>query len=158
MQRKIFFFIIFLSFILIGTAMGNNLSANQETETSEYDNVLIKEFPVALQCWTFRKFSFMETLDKAKELGIKYLEAYPGQKFNSDGTGTFNVGMTKDEMIQAKNKLKELGITLKLFGVAGFEDELRLVRCIRPGRGSRHCARSRVASNVPSRPSVCWKR
>ncbi|MCB0747028.1 MAG: DUF1080 domain-containing protein [Ignavibacteriae bacterium] len=103
--------------------MGNNLSANQETETSEYDNVLIKEFPVALQCWTFRKFSFMETLDKAKELGIKYLEAYPGQKFNSDGTGTFNVGMTKDEMTQAKNKLKELGITLKLFGVAGFEDE-----------------------------------
>ncbi|MCB9250319.1 MAG: hypothetical protein H6613_18095 [Ignavibacteriales bacterium] len=79
MQRKIFSFIIFLSFILIGTAMGNNLSANQETETSEYDNVLIKEFPVALQCWTFRKFSFMETLDKAKELGIKYLEAYPGQ-------------------------------------------------------------------------------
>ena len=39
-----------------------------------YDEVRIKEIPMAMQCWTFRKLSFMETLEKVNKLGIKYLE------------------------------------------------------------------------------------
>ena len=35
---------------------------------------------LSLQCWTFNKLSFFETVDKAVALGIKYLEIYPGQK------------------------------------------------------------------------------
>src|SRR5947208_13677746 len=35
---------------------------------------------LSLQCWTFNRLSFFETVDKARELGIKYLEMYPGQK------------------------------------------------------------------------------
>ena len=35
---------------------------------------------LSLQCWTFNKLTFFETVDKAKGLGVKYLEMYPGQK------------------------------------------------------------------------------
>src|ERR1700688_1373328 len=35
---------------------------------------------LSLQCWTFNKLSFFETVDRAAGLGIKYLEIYPGQK------------------------------------------------------------------------------
>ena len=35
---------------------------------------------LSLQCWTFNKLTFFETVDKAKGLGIKYLEIFPGQK------------------------------------------------------------------------------
>ena len=41
---------------------------------------------LSLQCWTFNKLTFFETVDKAKTLGIKYLEVYPGQKLKPDST------------------------------------------------------------------------
>ena len=78
---------------------------------------------MALQCWTYRKFSFMETLDKASELGIKYIQGYPGQKLNADGSGTMNVDMTEDEIEKVKTRLEELGLQLILFGVADVYDE-----------------------------------
>ena len=35
---------------------------------------------LSLQCWTFNRLTFFETVDKAAGLGVKYLEMYPGQK------------------------------------------------------------------------------
>ena len=35
---------------------------------------------LSLQCWTFNRLSFFETVDRAAALGVKYLEMYPGQK------------------------------------------------------------------------------
>ena len=92
-------------------------------QSINYDEVRIKEFPIALQCWTYRKFSFMETLDKAKELGIEYIEAYPGQKLNPGGSGEMGVGMSEEEIEQVKSRLEELGLKLILFGVADIHDE-----------------------------------
>jgi sugar phosphate isomerase/epimerase len=91
--------------------------------TINYDEVRIKDFPIVMQAYTYRKFSFMETLDKAHKLGIQYLQPYPGQKLNKDGSGTFDVSMTEDEMKTVKDRLKELGITLTQFGVADIADE-----------------------------------
>ena len=36
------------------------------------------------QAYTFRKFTFFEAVDKAASLGLKYIEAYPGQRISSD--------------------------------------------------------------------------
>ena len=35
---------------------------------------------LSLQCWTYNRLTFFETVDKAAGLGVKYLEMYPGQK------------------------------------------------------------------------------
>src|SRR5947209_1391062 len=34
---------------------------------------------LSLQCWTFNKLTFFETVDKAKGLGIKYLKSTPAR-------------------------------------------------------------------------------
>jgi len=54
--------------------------------TVNYQDVRIKKFPFAMQCWSFRKFTFLETLQKVNELGIKYLQAYPGQRLAAETT------------------------------------------------------------------------
>ena len=51
---------------------------------SDYDNVRIKKFPIAMQCWTFHKFTFFETLKRVEDLGIEYIQAYANQPLSKD--------------------------------------------------------------------------
>ncbi len=94
-----------------------------EIERGPYDEVRIREFPVAMQCWTFRKFTFFETLDRVKEMGIQYLEAYPGQPLSQDMPGK-SFGHTMDQATRdlVKERLQEAGITLISYGVVGFDN------------------------------------
>ena len=39
-----------------------------------------KNWQLSIQTWTFHKYSFLESVEKADSLGVKYLEVYPGQK------------------------------------------------------------------------------
>jgi sugar phosphate isomerase/epimerase len=89
----------------------------------DYSEVRIREFPIALQTYTYRKFSFMEALDKAKEMGIRYIQAYPGQKLNKDGSGTFDVDMPEEDRALTKKRLEKLGLSLEKFGVADVGNE-----------------------------------
>ncbi|MBK8946240.1 MAG: DUF1080 domain-containing protein [Ignavibacteriae bacterium] len=119
----------YLTFLLIIFSFTNVFPQKKLTDVSKeimntnYSEVKIKEIPAAMQCWTFRKLSFMETLEKVNNLGIKYLEAFPGQKFLPDNEEkTFGPGMSEDDMKLAKEKLTEYGITLRAFGVTNFEN------------------------------------
>jgi sugar phosphate isomerase/epimerase len=111
---------------------GTNLDIidmEQEEETPGYNKevnyteVRIREFPIALQTYTYRKFSFMEALDKAKEIGVTHIQAYPGQKLNKDGSGTFDVNLSPEDRKLVKDRLKKLDLTLDKFGVADVVDE-----------------------------------
>ena len=42
------------------------------------------DWRLGIQAWSFRKFTFFEAVDKTASLGLKYIEAYPGQKFSAD--------------------------------------------------------------------------
>ncbi|MFQ6070734.1 MAG: family 16 glycoside hydrolase [Candidatus Aminicenantales bacterium] len=99
---------------------------NTERETIErpaYKDVRIKKFNLAVQAWTFRRFSFFETLEKVKELGIMYLEAYPGQKLSPDIPGVaFSHNLSDENVELVKKKLKESGIKLISYGVVGFKN------------------------------------
>jgi sugar phosphate isomerase/epimerase len=97
--------------------------------TPEYGDVRIREFKVAMQCWTFRKFTFLETLKKVGDLGIKYLEAYPGQKLGgSDPEATFDVGMSQANVEMVKAALQKHNIRLVNFGVVGFKNTPEAVK------------------------------
>ena len=115
MNKKIVccFALFFLAFSLIAGECGNDC----------YSAVRIKKIPIAMQCWTFRNFSFLETLDKVKELNIRYLEAYPGQKLvpDKEDTALFGTGLTDEQKSWIKNELKKRGITLVSFGVVQFD-------------------------------------
>ena len=74
---------------------------------------------LSLQCYTFRKLSFFETVDKAAAMGIKYLELYPGQQLKPGSKETTTSNMS-DETCQAiQAKLAEAGgLKLVAYGVA----------------------------------------
>jgi len=108
---------------VITTVEERNAAQEELPSKIDYSSVRIRKFPIALQCWTYRRYSFMETLDKAKNLGIKYLQAYPGQKFAPDSEKKFDTDLPEQDRALVKKRLKELGLSIELFGVTGFSDE-----------------------------------
>jgi sugar phosphate isomerase/epimerase len=92
-------------------------------ERIPYDEVRIKPIPVAMQCWTFRNFTFFETLPKVKELGVRYLQAYPGQRLGGAfGDATFGHQMTEEQRGAVREAIRANGLQLVAYGVVGFEN------------------------------------
>jgi sugar phosphate isomerase/epimerase len=71
------------------------------------------------QTYTFNRFTFFEAIDKAASVGLKYAEAYPGQKIAADVDGTMGPGMSEQQIAQVKAKLAGAGVQLTAFGVVG---------------------------------------
>ncbi|MDZ7331497.1 MAG: sugar phosphate isomerase/epimerase [candidate division KSB1 bacterium] len=104
--------------VLFSCTKKDRPASKLEQITTEYQSVKIKPFPIAVQSWTFRKFTFFETLEKVKALGIKYLEAYPGQTLSSDQPDLrFDHNLSDEQLQKVKEKLNEMGITLVNYGV-----------------------------------------
>ena len=74
---------------------------------------------LALQAWTCHDRTLTETIQVARDLGIRYLELYPGQRFSpDDGRG---VDQRSDAALRAKVKaaLDAGGIYPVSYGVSG---------------------------------------
>jgi len=85
---------------------------------TDYKSVRIKSFPFASEAWTFRKFTFAETLAKLKELGVGAVEAFPGQALAAEFPGArFDEAMTDEQVAFVKETLKSAGVTLYGYGV-----------------------------------------
>ncbi len=119
--------IILISLSALFLSIFTNISCQfQEKESeSSYENVKIKKFNISVQCWTFREFSFFEALEKIKDLGIKYVEAYPGQRLSLDLPDTVKFSHTMEEkyikLIQ--DKLADLDLILVSYGVVRFDND-----------------------------------
>jgi sugar phosphate isomerase/epimerase len=98
---------------------------------TDYKSVRIKSFPFASEAWTFRKFTFVETLAKLKELGVGAVEAFPGQALAAElPNAFFNEGMTDEQVAFVKEALRSAGVTLYGYGVVGIgttEESMRKV-------------------------------
>jgi sugar phosphate isomerase/epimerase len=107
-------------------ALARPLKSAAEDDLSQ---VRIKKFPVAMQCWTYRKYTFFETVEKTKALGIKYLQAYPDQPLSAEDKGAvFNHLMTEPQVEAVQKKLAEAGMSVVGYGVADIgrtEPEMR---------------------------------
>ncbi len=104
-------------------ARGGRLDQISPKGNPAYQGVRIKRFPIAVQCWTFRKFSFFEALEKIKELEIEFVQPYPGQMLDR-GTPDlrFDHNLPDGQIEIIKQKLKELGLVLVSYGVVNFEN------------------------------------
>lgn len=78
---------------------------------------------ISLQCYTFREISFFETVDKARELGIKYLEMYPGQLLKPGSQAHTGSDMGAADVAEMQAKLKEAGLKVVSYGVSGIPTE-----------------------------------
>lgn len=93
----------------------------------EYRNVRMKEFAkmdphgrwrLGTQAYTFNRYTFFEAVDKAKALGLKVIEAYPGQPISSElKTTRFGHDMPTKVQDIVKAKLDTCDIRLVNYGV-----------------------------------------
>lgn len=77
---------------------------------------------LAVQSYTFHKFSFIEALDKTKELGVKYIEAFPGHKLGGK-YGDVVFGYQMDEQTRKELTDSAAARGIKIVGSGVFTTE-----------------------------------
>lgn len=78
---------------------------------------------LGVQAYTFRALSFFETVDKAHELGLHFIEMYPGQKLKPGSEAKTGTGLSEADVAEMQAKLKAAAVKLVSFGVAGIPTE-----------------------------------
>ncbi len=75
---------------------------------------------MSIQCWTFNRSTFFDSVDRAARMGVKYLEMFPGQRIGGefDKVRT-DQNMPAEAMKAIKKKLADAGIRVVNFGVTG---------------------------------------
>lgn len=86
---------------------------------SQYGNK--NNWKLSIQTWTFHKYSFLQSVEKADSLGVKFLEVYPGQKVGGDIQGAFSYTLDKDSRDKLKQFLEYKGIKVVALGVVDKE-------------------------------------
>jgi len=72
------------------------------------------------QAYSFNRFTFFEAVDKNASLGLRCLEAYPGQRLSKDKPGVgIGPGMPAADRAEVKRKLADAEVKLACFGVTG---------------------------------------
>ena len=85
---------------------------------------------LALQCWTFNDVTAFEAIDRAKGMGLRYLELYPGQPLRSGSDVKVHHDMSAADRDALAARLREAGIKPVNYGVVeltGKEDADRKV-------------------------------
>ncbi len=87
--------------------------------------------PLAVQCWTFRAFSFVEALDKVKSLGVTAVQAYPGQVLSPEYPGvTFGHHLSEEQHAFVAQALQERGLRLVAYGVVDLGRDEQSMRSV----------------------------
>lgn len=132
MKKNVFLVFLFVFSICSSSGFGSLAPQNISSEEKvNYRDVRIKKIPLAMQCWTFRNFNFFDTLAKVKELGIEYLQAYPGQPLGLEFPDVkFDHNLDDSLRQKVREKLKETGLNLVAYGVVDIgrtEESMRRV-------------------------------
>jgi len=83
-----------------------------------------EKWRLAVQAWTFNRFSFFEAVDKTASLGVGWIEAFPGQALCKEKKGArFHHTMSAEDRAAALDKLDSAGVTLVNYGVVGLPND-----------------------------------
>jgi sugar phosphate isomerase/epimerase len=101
-------------------------SSKTKRDDSASEKIGIK---LSLQCWTFNKLTFFETVDKAAGLGVKYIEMFPGQLLKPGSKEKVDWHMFEETIAEIKKKLADAGgLKVIAFGVAAIPTEEKEAR------------------------------
>jgi len=76
------------------------------------------------QAYSFNRFTFFEAVDKTAEVGLRYIEIYPGQRLNPDREDVRLDHNASPEIIEAvKSKLADAGVKVMCYGVVGLPND-----------------------------------
>jgi sugar phosphate isomerase/epimerase len=79
---------------------------------------------LAVQAWTFNRFTFTETVEKAASAGLRWIEAYPGQQVRKDDKNAkMGPALSAGDRAAVKKMLEDAGIGLVNFGVVDLPND-----------------------------------
>jgi sugar phosphate isomerase/epimerase len=78
---------------------------------------------LGVQAYSFNRFTFEESLQKSAAMGLKVIEAYPGQKLSKENSVAVGDGMSTADRNAMKKLLSDYGITLVNFGCCGLPND-----------------------------------
>ncbi len=80
----------------------------------------LKGWKLGMQAYSFNRFTFFEAVDKTRALGLRYIEAYPGQRLSKEKPDvSTNHNMSSQDKKEMLQKLRESGVKLVNYGVVG---------------------------------------
>jgi sugar phosphate isomerase/epimerase len=83
------------------------------------------------QAYSFNRFTFYEAVDKTASLGLKWIEAYPGQNLSEEKADVkFDHTMSPEIREEVKAKLRDAGVTLVNYGVVGLSNDEAASRAV----------------------------
>jgi len=72
------------------------------------------------QAYSFNQFTFFEAVDKNASVGLRYIEAYPGQRLSGEKPDVqIGESMSAEDRAVVKKKLSDANVKLVCFGVTG---------------------------------------
>lgn len=103
------------------------LSYGVSGRTEVLDSAESLGWRLGTQAYTFNRFTFFEAVDKAATMGLKYIEAYSGQRISPDIDANTDFRMTEEVREVVRKKLESAGVKLVCYGVVscGNEDDWR---------------------------------
>lgn len=110
-MKKISILLVLLAFAV------QSAFAQQGTSGKELD------WKLGSQAYTFKNFTFAETLDKIASINLKYVEAYPGQQIGGGIEGKTHFTMNADTRKKVKDLLNSKGIKVVAYGVVTGKNE-----------------------------------
>jgi sugar phosphate isomerase/epimerase len=84
------------------------------------DNAFAGEenWKLGMQAYSFNRFTFFEAVDKTRALGMRYIEAYPGQQLSKEKPDVrTDHNMSSEDKKLMLQKLRESGVKLMNYGV-----------------------------------------
>ncbi|MCE5187142.1 MAG: sugar phosphate isomerase/epimerase [Planctomycetaceae bacterium] len=81
------------------------------------------DWRLGTQAWSFNRFTLFEAIEKTHLLGLKYMQACPGQKVSSQIDAGFGPDLTSEQLAQVKKKLADEGVKLVAFGVTNIPSD-----------------------------------
>jgi len=73
---------------------------------------------LGVQAYTFRELTFFEAVAKVQELGLKYIEMYPGQVLKPGSEAKTGPDLSAADVAEMQAKLKAADVKLVSYGVA----------------------------------------
>lgn len=106
-MRKTLFTALVIVTILISYSCGGNTSANVN-----------RDWKLSMQSYTFHLFTVPEALNKTAELGLNYIEIYPGQRMGPEfDDAVFGYDLTSEQQDQLKELAASKDIKIISTGV-----------------------------------------
>ncbi len=117
MRKILLTIVVFTSILLAYSCGGNTTKTNKgnENEIAQKDAV---DWKLSMQSYTFHLFTVPEALNKTAELGLNYIEIYPGQRMGPEfEDAVFGYGLTLDQQDQLKKMAASKNIKIVSSGV-----------------------------------------